>query len=113
GVGSAMAPELGASSAVLERDGEPLLLVDCGQEALTAFLARYGRPPDALFLTHAHLDHVAGMERLFVEHWFGRNGSRGRARIHASAQLVPLLQQRIAGYPRGMLAEGGANFWDA
>ena len=53
--------------AVLERDGEPLLLIDCGQEALTAYLERYGQAPRALFLTHTHLDHVAGMERLFVQ----------------------------------------------
>lgn len=113
GVGSAMAPQLGSSSAVLERDGAPLLLIDCGQEALSAYLDRYGGPPAALFLTHAHLDHVAGMERLFVEHWFGEHGARGQARIYAAATLVPLLQQRIASYPGGMLAEGGTNFWDA
>src|SRR5690606_39468423 len=28
------------------------------------------------------------------------------------ADLVPLMQQRIAGYPN-VVAEGGANFWDA
>ena len=113
GVGSAMAPELGSSSAVLERDGAPLLMIDCGQEALSAYLAHYGGPPAALFLTHAHLDHIAGMERLFVEHWFGAGGTPGRARIYAAAALVPLLQQRIGAYPGGMLAEGGTNFWDA
>lgn len=113
GVGSAMAPELGSASAVLERDGAPLLMIDCGQEALTAYLARYGEPPAAVFITHAHLDHVAGMERLFVEHWFGERGRRGSARIYAAANLLPLLQQRIADYPGGMLAEGGTNFWDA
>ena len=114
GVGSALAAaELGSACAVLERDGAPLLMIDCGQEALTAYLARYGEPPAALFLTHAHMDHVAGMERLFIEHWFGGHGRRGRARIYAAATLVPLLQQRVAGYPRGMLAEGGSNYWDA
>jgi len=30
GVGSAQAVELGSSSDVLERDGAPLLLIDCG-----------------------------------------------------------------------------------
>lgn len=114
GVGSAMAPELGSSSAMLERDGAPLLMIDCGQEALSACLARYGAPPAALFLTHAHLDHIAGMERLFVEHWFGGDAARrGTARIYAAASLVPLLQQRVGEYPGGMLAEGGVNFWDA
>lgn len=111
GVGAALATELGSASAVLERDGKPLLLIDCGQEALTAYLARYGEPPDALYLTHVHLDHVAGMERLFVRSYFDA-ARRGRTRIYVAAPLVPLLQGRIADYP-GVLAEGGANYWDA
>ncbi|HPA01281.1 MAG TPA: MBL fold metallo-hydrolase [Chiayiivirga sp.] len=111
GVGSASAVELGSASAVLERDGAPLLLIDCGQEALTAFLARYGAPPSALFLTHTHLDHVAGMERLFVQTYFDA-ARRGACRLYLPAALVPWVQHRIADYP-GVLAEGGANFWDA
>jgi hypothetical protein len=33
-------------------------------------------------------------------------------RLYVPAPLVPLLHQRIASYPN-VLAEGGANFWDA
>ncbi len=111
GVGSASAVELGSASAVLERDGEPLLMIDCGQEALTAYLARYGQPPRALYLTHTHLDHVAGMERLFVQLYFDP-ARRGSCRLFLPAQLVPWVQHRIADYP-GVLAEGGVNYWDA
>jgi len=111
GVGSASAVELGSASAVLERDGQPLLMIDCGQEALSAYLARYGAPPPALFLTHTHLDHVAGMERLFVHEYFDPE-RRGRCRLYLPAALVPWVQHRIADYP-GVLAEGGANYWDA
>lgn len=109
GVGSASAPELGSASVVLEREGSPVLMVDCGQEALSAYLARYGKPPGALFLTHVHLDHVAGLERLFVANHFGR--PTAATRIFAPASIVPLLQGRIADYPN-VVAEGGANFWD-
>ena len=111
GVGNAQAVELGSAAVVLERDGAPLLLVDCGQEAFSAYLARYGEVPMALFITHAHLDHVAGLERLFYRVLFD-DTRRGRVKIHAAADLVPILQQRVAGYP-SPLAEGGANFWDA
>ena len=45
GVGSAQAVELGSACAVVERGGEPLLMIDCGGEALTAYLARYGAAP--------------------------------------------------------------------
>jgi ribonuclease BN (tRNA processing enzyme) len=110
GVGGALAVELGASSAVLERDGAPLLMIDCGQEALTAYLARYGAPPPAIFFTHTHFDHVAGMERLFYGTFFDAD-RRGLTRLYAHAELVPLLQERVAGYPN-VVAEGGANFWD-
>lgn len=111
GVGSAQAVELGSSCAVLELDGEPRLMIDCGPEALTAFLAAYQQSPPAIFLTHAHLDHVGGLERLFGRNYFDADW-RGRTRLYIGAELVPLVQQRIADYPN-VLAEGGVNFWDA
>ncbi len=111
GVGNASAVELGSASAVLERDGQPLLMIDCGQEALTAYLARYGQAPRAVFLTHTHLDHIAGLERLFVKLYFDET-RRGDCRFYIPAALMPWAQQRIADYP-GVLAEGGVNFWDA
>lgn len=111
GVGSSQAVELGSASAVLERDQQPLLMIDCGQEALTAYLARYGAPPPALFITHVHMDHVGGLERLFYKLYFDPQ-LRGRVRLYVPATVVPHLQSRLADYP-GVLAEGGANWWDA
>ena len=111
GVGNASAVELGSAMAVLERDGAPWLAIDCGAEGLTAYQARYGGHPDALFLTHAHLDHVAGFERLFVGSYFDP-ARRGKPRLYIPAPLLPLLHQRVGDYPN-VLAEGGANFWDA
>lgn len=111
GVGNAHAVELGSSSAVIEQDGEPLLMIDCGSDALTAYLQRYQSAPKAIYLTHAHMDHVGGLERLFFSTYFDP-ASCGRLRIYAHAALVPILQSRVADYPQ-VLAEGGANFWDA
>ena len=111
GVGNASAVELGSAMATLEREGVPWLTIDCGGEGLTAFQARYGDMPRAVFITHLHLDHVAGMERLFVASYFDP-AQRGQVRLYVPAPLVPLLHQRIASYPN-VLAEGGANFWDA
>ena len=110
GVGNAFATELGSAMATIERDGAPWLTIDCGNDGLTHYLAHYGAPPRAVFLTHAHLDHVGGFERLFgAVYW---NDLRGRVPLYLPAPLVPLLQQRVASYPN-VLAEGGANFWDA
>lgn len=111
GVGNASAVELGSAMATIERDGRPWLTIDCGAEGLTACLEAYGSAPRAWFITHAHLDHVAGFERLFVASYFD-DSRRGRVRVYVPASLVPLLHQRVGDYPN-VLAEGGANFWDA
>ncbi|MEO7063814.1 MAG: MBL fold metallo-hydrolase, partial [Dokdonella sp.] len=75
------------------------------------YLERYGEPPHAIYITHTHMDHVGGLERLFYKIYFDA-ALRGSVRIYAHAALVPLLQARIADYPE-VLAEGGANLWDA
>jgi len=111
GVGNASAVELGSAMATIERDGAPWLTIDCGGEGLTAYQAYYGDMPRALFITHTHLDHVAGFERLFVSSYFDE-ARRGRVRLYVPAPVVPLLHQRVGDYPNA-LAEGGVNFWDA
>ncbi|WP_426702789.1 MBL fold metallo-hydrolase [Rhodanobacter sp. Col0626] len=111
GVGAAHALELGSSAVVLERDGKPLLLVDCGPDTLDRYLAAYGALPPAIFITHTHMDHVAGLERLFIRLWFDEQ-LRGATRVFIHAGLLPWLQARVADYP-GALAEGGVNFWEA
>lgn len=110
GVGNASAVALGSSMATIERDGAPWLSIDCGSEGLTAYQAQYGRLPQALFVTHVHLDHVGGFERLFVDSWFG--APRRCPTIYVPAPLVPLLHARVGNYPN-VVAEGGVNFWDA
>jgi Beta-lactamase superfamily domain len=110
GVGSSQAVELGSASAVIERDDAPVLMIDCGHEALTAYLAHYRSAPSALFITHVHMDHVAGLERLFYKIYFDP-ALRGTVRLYVPAAIVPFLQARLADYP-GVIAEGGANWWD-
>lgn len=111
GVGNAEAVELGNSMATIERDGAPWLTIDCGGEGLSACLAHYGHPPRALFITHTHLDHVSGFERLFTHQYFDPQ-RRGRMPVYVPAGVVPLLHRRVGDYPN-VLAEGGANFWEA
>lgn len=111
GVGASHAQALGSTSAVLECDGRPQLLIDCGPDTLPRYLDAYGELPHALFITHVHLDHVGGLEDLFSRSWFGTPRAEP-ARIFTHAAVVPLLQGRVADYP-GVAAEGGVNFWDA
>lgn len=111
GTGAANASELGNAAAVIERDGTPLLLIDCGPDVPARYVDAYGAPPPAVYLTHLHMDHVGGLEGLFYRLWFDPV-RRGRTRLFLHADLVPLLQARLADFPR-LLAEGGAQFWDA
>ncbi len=111
GVGAAHAVELGSSAVVLERAGVPQLLIDCGPDTLDRYMAAYDALPPALYITHTHMDHVAGLERLFIRLWFDPH-LRGTTRLFAHAGLIPWLQARVADYP-GVLAEGGVNFWEA
>jgi ribonuclease BN (tRNA processing enzyme) len=111
GVGSASAIDLGESAAVLMRDDRPMLLIDCGPQVPARFQEAFGTPPPALFITHTHLDHVGGLERLFVRDWFDPD-RRGRMPVFVAAPVLPLLQERVANHPNA-LAEGGVNFWDA
>ena len=111
GTGAAQSDGLGNAAAVLEHDGRPLLLIDCGPEVPARYRQAYGALPTALYLTHLHMDHVGGLEALFYQLWF-EGGRRTPCKLFLHAALVPLLQARIADYPR-LLAEGGAQFWDA
>jgi ribonuclease BN (tRNA processing enzyme) len=110
GVGSASALELGSASGVLEADQQPLLLVDCGPATWQQYLNAYGQLPRALYLTHGHFDHIGGLEQLFYKAWFAE--PRAAIKLFVPIGVVPVLQSRLAEYP-SLLAEGGANFWDA
>jgi len=112
GVGNAHAPELGSSACVLEGAGSPLLLVDCGPDTIGRFVDAYGeRCPASVFLTHTHFDHIGGLEGLFYR-LMVENDAGLRPRLFVPVGLLPALQRRVADYPN-LLAEGGANFWDA
>lgn len=111
GTGAAQAEALGNSAVVLERDGDPILLIDCGPDAFHRYLQVYRKPPAAVYITHLHMDHVGGLENLFHRLWFD-DAWHGQVQLFVHAALLPLMQGRVADYPR-VLAEGGVNFWDA
>lgn len=112
GTGGAMAvAEFGSAMACIEHDGKPWLAIDCGSEGLTRYVEYYREYPWAIYMTHAHLDHVSGFERLFVASIFDE-ARKGRVRVYCPTGVLPWLQRRVAEYPNA-LAEGGTNFWDA
>lgn len=114
GVGSAQDSGLGHAAMVVELNsggGKPSrLLVDCGPGVLYRFLKRYQALPDAVFITHCHIDHIADLENLFFSAWL--NEPRVTPQLFVPLPILVCLHQRMAGYP-GALAEGGVNFWEA
>lgn len=111
GVGGSSGMELGSAAAVLADAAGPRLLIDCGQDVPQRYAATFGGLPPAVFLTHLHMDHVAGLEPLFYAAWFDP-GRQAPVRLYVPAPIVPALQQRLVS-ERSPLAEGGVNFWDA
>jgi len=111
GVGSASQEGLGHAAALLELPSAKLL-IDCGPGTLKLFAARHpGCLPDAVFITHCHLDHIGDFENFFIQAWFASDRSY-RPKIFVPASIVAILHERVANYPMA-LAEGGVNFWDA
>lgn len=110
GVGNAKASALGSAAGVLEVDDSPALLIDCGPRTLDDFERHYGRAlPEAVFLTHLHLDHIGGVEQLFYRAYFAAGP---RTRLFVPAALIAGLHEKLATSAH-VLSEGRANFWDA
>lgn len=107
GAGSAGATELLPSSFVLEQEGRPMLLIDCGGGVLDAYRRRYQQLPDAVYISHPHMDHVADLEKLFIAACFN---DKPAPKVFVPAAIVPRLTRMFDNHP-GQLAEGGANFW--
>ena len=110
GVGSATQEGLGHASAVLAYQGK-YLLIDCGPGVTQRFIDYYKILPDAVYITHCHLDHIGDLENLFIKYWFS-NPEKKLPKLFVPVTIVELLQKRVASYPN-VLAEGGVNFWDA
>lgn len=110
GVGNAQAVALGNASAVLEIDGRPRLLIDCGGTVPDAYRHSYARDlPEAIFITHTHFDHIAGLEPLFYR--LACNRDLPLVKLFAPVGIVERLHQVLGNDPM-RLAEGGRNFWD-
>jgi len=112
GVGGSSGMELGSASAVLEDKSGPVLLIDYGLDMPARYENTYSKLPDAIFITHTHMDHVSGLEPLFFRAWFGLQDGGNPVTLFVPAPIIPLLQQRLVNLP-SPLAEGGVNFWDA
>lgn len=114
GVGSGGNPQLGCSAAVVEIDQQAQLLIDCGSGTINRFQQQYKKLPQAIFITHNHLDHIADLEILFIRVLLARqkNPDLPLVKLFVPVQLIHQLHLRLACYP-GAMAEGGESFWHA
>lgn len=82
-------------NATLVRQGETLLMIDCGfsLRETTRRMARLGLSPDqlhAVLVTHEHSDHCAGVSRLSAKHQipvYLTHGTKGSGRCDGSHDL--------------------------
>jgi ribonuclease BN (tRNA processing enzyme) len=108
GTGSARSMQFGSASAVLtDTQGKALLLIDCGPTTPESYQAAFNQLPVAIFITHAHFDHIGGLEAYFYQAAL----SGTQIKLYVPVSLVVTLHARLAQFPG--LAEGGRNFWDA
>ena len=78
------------SSAWLEADGQPPLLLDCGPDFRTQMERLGVRRVRQAIVTHAHVDHIAGLtEWMDGCRWLGE-----KARVHAPREVLDLIWQR-------------------
>jgi ribonuclease BN (tRNA processing enzyme) len=107
GTGGAHSEDLGSSSARIRLPNSQTMLIDFGPDIFFSVRARnlqFG----AIFITHAHLDHVGGLERLFFSVVFK---NQQPIKLFVPVSLVTRLHQ-IFGMAGSQVAEGGKNFWD-
>ena len=69
GCGNAHSKTLGNSCAVFE-SGRCRLVIDFGFTSFHAYRDHYQENPEAIFITHGHLDHIGGLENLFFNAYF-------------------------------------------
>lgn len=111
GVGNAHAAALGNASAVVEVADVPRLLIDCGPLVPDAYQQAYGATvPEAIFITHNHIDHIGGLESLFYR-IACHDGQWLRPKLYVPAPIIERLHEQLGNDPM-RLAEGGVNFWD-
>lgn len=109
GTGSGGHLAMGSASACFEINQAPALLIDCGPGTLSAYQQRYDSLPEALFISHCHMDHIADLEILTVR---AKLQGRPPIPIYVPVTILPTLHQRLATYP-GSMAEGNHNFWSS
>lgn len=106
GTGSANNQGLGNASCLIEQNGKPWLLIDCGHDTLNRYFDVHKQLPAALFITHLHFDHIAGLEQLYFQAEFSYHT---KPIIYVPALLVPQLCRILENTG---LAEGRKNVWD-
>lgn len=107
GSGNATSIINGESSAVLEVNHQHLC-IDFGKDAYHRFKNEYQKVPDAIYITHCHLDHIAGIESLFYDICINQAPA---PKLFLSYHIIPLFVQRMH-LGCSPLAEGGTNFFD-
>lgn len=109
GCGNSTSQELGNSSAVITLKNNKRMAIDFGFTAYPAFKNRFGCLPDAVYLTHIHLDHIGGLQSLFYDAYFNK---KEPIKIFLHYKQIASFHN-IMGRVENIVAGAAANFYDA
>lgn len=107
GSGSGSGHAMGNASAVLEYKNKTLC-IDYGYLTAPTFASHYKKLPDAVFITHLHMDHAGGLEPLFYSAMIEDSAP---ITLYVPAPIIPRLHEMFADNPNPWANEP-VNFWD-
>lgn len=108
GSGSASNTAFGNASAVLEHN-DKTLCIDYGFLTAGTFSEQYRRLPDAVFITHCHMDHAGGLEALFYQ---AKIQGADPIKIYVPVNIIKRLHEIFAANDDPWANEA-VNFWEA
>jgi len=95
GAGNANSQDLGNACARLLIDGKELL-IDFGFTAYNQYKSEFKGVPEAIFITHTHLDHIGGLQTLFFDAYL----SKKKVTLFVPVPLISSIHRILASEER-------------
>lgn len=109
GCGNSTSEDFGNSSAVITLANNKKMVIDFGFTAYRAYKNKFKSLPDAVYITHTHLDHIGGLQSLYYDALFTK---KDPIKLFIHYRQVGMLHN-IMGRLENTVAGHAVNFYDA